>query len=291
VVVGDFNGDGISDLAVADQDSASVSILLGKGDGTFHAPLRFFAGSNARSLTVGDFNGDGIPDLAVAYGVGSLYLPDGSVRILLGKGDGSFQLGGNYAVGINPVSVAVGDFNGDGHIDLAVANGSAPSNLVSILLGNGDGSFQTAQNYVAGSVPHSVTVADFNGDGIADLVVADQGSTMVSVLLGKGDGTFGAAQDYDAGRKPASVTVADFNGDGILDLAVAHSTNGGSNLDMVSILLGQGDGSFQPAQNYVVGVQPVFVAVGDFNSDGHLDLAVANKQSGTVTILLGRGGR
>jgi hypothetical protein len=152
---------------------------------------------------------------------------------------------------------------------------------VSVLLGNGDGTFQAARNFAAGNRPWSVAVGDFNGDGIPDLAVANSYSNNVSVLLGNGDGTFQAARNFAAGSFPLSVAVGDLNGDGTLDLAVANS--GGNN---VSVLLGNGDGTFQAARNYAVGNGPLSVAVGDFNGDGAPDLAVANFFSNDVSILL-----
>ncbi len=182
-----------------------------------------------------------------------------------------------YDVGLQPDSVAVGDYNRDGKLDLAVAKGG--SNGVSILLGNGDGTFQTAVNYSVNN-PQSVAVGDFNGDGKLDLAVAKGGSNGVSILLGNGDGTFQTAVNYSV-NNPQSVAVGDFNGDGKLDLAVSNSAS-----NTVSILLGNGDGTFQAAEDYSVGSNPLSVAVGDFNGDGKLDLAAANSASNTVSILL-----
>jgi len=279
VAVGDFNGDGKLDLAVANVGSNNVSILLGNGDGTFQAAVDYGAGSNPDSVAVGDFRGDGKLDLVVAN--------DGSnnVSILLGNGDGTFQAAVNYGVGSAPTSVAVGDFNGDGKLDLAVAN--ELSNNVSILLGNGDGTFQAAVSYGAGMTLFSVAVGDFNGDGKLDLVVADAVSDYISVLLGNGDGTFKTAVQYVAGLEPFSVAVADFNGDGKLDLAVANNEGGN-----VSILLGNGNGTFKAAVNYGTGTAPGAVAVGDFNGDGKLDLVVGGANSNNVnvvSVLLGNG--
>jgi hypothetical protein len=188
---------------------------------------------------VGDFNGDGIADLAVANGGTNSSTDPGSVSILLGNGDGTFRAAVNYAAGEAPWSVAVGDFNGDGHADLVVADfgrghGSLASGTLSVLLGNGDGTFQAAQTY-AGAWGASVAVKDFNGDGILDLAVS--GGLGVRVLLGNGDGTFQTTPiSYIAGTGPWGLAVGDLNGDGLPDLAVADLTTSSG----VSILINDG---------------------------------------------------
>src|SRR6267143_1127199 len=277
VTAGDFNGDGKLDLAVTNEGSNNVSVLLGNGDGTFRAAADYSVGALPFSVTAGDFNGDGKLDLAVAN--------EGSnnVSVLLGNGDGTFRAAADYSVGAQPFSVTAGDFNGDGKPDLAVAN--AGSNNVSVLLGNGDGTFQAAVSYAVGSGPVSLVSGDFNGDGKFDLAAANESGNNVSVLLGNGDGTFPSPASYGAGLQPWSVTSADFNGDGKPDLAVV---NNGSYT--VSVLLGNGDGTFQAAVSYSVGsALPVSVTSGDFNGDGKLDLAVALQATDRVSVLLGNG--
>jgi hypothetical protein len=187
----------------------------------------------------------------------------------------------DFVTGQGSASVATGGFTGNGKIDLVVANSG--SNNVSVLLGNGDGTFQAAVNYDVGSGPQLVATGDFNGDGKTDLVVANSGSNNVSVLLGNGDGTFQTAVNYDVGSGPQFVATGDFNGDGKLDLVVANS--GGTS---VSVLLGNGDGTFQIPLDFAVGVAPFSVAVGDFNGDDKLDLAVVSFGS-SVNVLLGNG--
>ncbi|NCR02364.1 MAG: VCBS repeat-containing protein, partial [Microcystis aeruginosa L211-101] len=192
----------------------------------------------------------------------------------------AFSTPTNFSAGSGLYSVTVGDFNGDGKSDLAVAN--RDGNNVSVLLGTGTGSFGPATNFTVGNSPASVTVGDFNGDGKSDLAVANNSSNNVSVLLGTGTGSFGPATNFTVGSGPFSVTVGDFNGDGKSDLAVANLLT-----NNVSVLLGTGTGSFGPATNFTVGSGPLSVTVGDFNGDGKSDLATANNSSNNVSVLLG----
>jgi hypothetical protein len=275
---GDFNGDGKLDLVVSNSADNNVSVLLGRGDGTFLAALNYGAGTNPTSVVVGDFNGDGKLDLATANGGSN------DVSVLLGNGDGTFQSAVNYGAGAQAHSLAVGDFNGDGSLDLAVANYGA--NNISVLLGNGDGTFRVAVEYNAQTQPISVAVGDFNGDGKLDLAVPDLGQDTVSVFLGNGDGTFQPAVTYNTGSGPSSVSVGDFNGDGSLDLAMPSLRSG------VSVLLGNGDGTFQPAVNFSDASNDFgtdSVAVGDFNRDGRLDMAIANSTISKISVLLQPG--
>ena len=283
--VGDFNGDGKLDLAVANAGSKNVSVLLGNGDGTFKAPVNFGA-PGPQSVAVGDFNGDGKLDLAVT---------NAGVSILLGNGDGAFRAPVTYATGNSPSSVAVGDFNRDGKVDLAVANSGASNGVasVSVLLGRGDGTFNPAVNYSGGFGSLSLAVGDFNRDGKLDLVEANFSTGNVSILLGNGNGTFQAPRSYGTNGAPTSVAVGDFNRDGKLDLVVANLVNNSGGAGSMGVLLGNGDGTFQPVVNYGLGSNPDSVAIGDFNGDGKLDLAVANSggygNPASMKLLLGNG--
>ncbi len=196
-----------------------------------------------------------------------------------------FQTAQSYPVGTNPMAVALGDFNGDSKVDLAVVNFGDPTvndnGSVSILLGNGGGTFQPANNVVAGTNPSSIAVGDFNGDGRVDIVTVNSDNT-VSALLGNGDGTFRAHVDYGTGSGPDFVAVGDFNSDGRPDLVVTNSSGGS-----VSVLLGNGDGTFQSHVDYPTGGAANGVAVADLNGDGKLDLAVAAGNG--LVVLVGKG--
>ena len=203
----------------------------------------------------------------------------------------------NYPAGDNPDGVAVVDFNGDGKLDIAVADYGNPSSGdnggVSILLGNGDGTFQPAKLISAGKNPNSIAVGDFNNDGKQDLLVADYGdrssggSGNLTVLLGNGDGTFQPPITLTAGPEPFELAVGDFNNDGTLDFAVTDFSAG------VYLFLGNGEGTFQPPALVNTGNWPSAIVAHDFNGDGKLDLAVAGSpvsgSDSTVSILLGNG--
>ncbi|MGF2036394.1 MAG: FG-GAP-like repeat-containing protein [Nostoc sp. CmiVER01] len=274
VTVRDFNGDGKLDLAVTNQGSNTVSVLLGNGTGGFNTATNFTVGTSPFSVTVGDFNGDSKLDLAVANL--NYY---GTVSVLLGNGTGAFYTATDFSVGKGSRSVIVADLNNDGKLDLAISN--FYDSTISVLLGNGTGGFANATNFAVGAGPFSVTVADFNGDGKLDLATPNfYTSSTVSVLLGNGTGGFGTATNFSVGNYPTSVTVGDFNGDGKLDLAVANGNT-------VSVLLGNGTGGFGTATDFTVGSVINSVTVGDFNGDGKLDLAMAN--GNTVSVLVDNG--
>lgn len=272
VAIGDLNGDSKLDLAVANGNSFSTdSILLGNGDGTFQPQTSVEVGES-HQVVIGDLNGDGNLDLVNANS------NSGTVSISLGNGNGTFQSRTIEAVASapGPISVAIGDVNGDGKLDLATADYSV--NTASVLLGNGDGTFQAAASYAAGSQPGLVQVADLNGDGRQDIVVASQTSNDLSVLLGNGDGTFLPQTNYDVGAGQGFVQVGDVSGDGKPDIvAVANG---------VAVLPGNGDGTFQPVTTFAAGSGTSSDVLGDVNGDGKLDIIASNFGDNTVSVLL-----
>jgi hypothetical protein len=297
VAVGDFAGTGHVGIVTANEGNAqggSISLLLGNGDGTFQAPVTLALSQGGdrltpRSIAVADLNGDGL-DLITANDAG--VLADGSVSVLLGNGDGTFQAPATFAAGSEPLSVAVGNFHGDGLPDLIVTNAgfaSANGDHLSLLSNNGDGTFQAPVSFDSGKLARGLAVADFNGDGTLDLAVANNAGADVSILLGKGDGTFNQAPDLAVGQGPSAVISADLIGNGITDLITANRGD-----DSVSVLLGNGDGTFQAPLSFPAGHQPLRVVVGDFNGDGILDLLVLDRGTapdfqGTLSLLVGNG--
>jgi len=290
LAIGDLNGDHQLDIVTADANGwnqpATLSILLGQGDGTFEEATSATVDRGPRGVVVEDFNGDGNPDVATAISGG--WFETNQVNVLFGRGDGSFDSPSAYAVGSSPEWIATGDFNGDQHPDLAVANaGPGPNGTtVSVLLNQGDGTFAPATAYAVGRYPGFIAAADFNQDDRADLVVANRASSSVSVLLAKPDGTFNAAVNFDVPEGVGQVAIQDFDKDGSLDLAVQ-----GGNYDagVVSVLLGNGTGSFGAPVSYSIGVGLDAIASGDLTGDGAADLVVAGGYDDSLLLMEGRG--
>ena len=196
----------------------------------------------------------------------------------------SFKGPATFPAHLAPMSIVVADFNGDGNLDIAIANRT--SNDISVLLGKGNGTFNPQVKYSAGAGtdPIAIAAADLNGDGKPDLVVADSGNKSISVLINSGTGTFGAAVEYKVGNSPSAIAAGDLNGDGIADIAVTNASD-----NTVSVLINNGTGTFAAAKTYATDAAPHSVAIADFNGDGANDLAVANQNGNDVSILLNQG--
>jgi len=325
IAIGDLNRDGAPDLVVTSCANTNctgtglIGVLLGNGDGTFKTVVTYSSGGQSpKSVAIADVNGDGKPDLVVANLCANPCVSgvtDGSVGVLLGNGDGTFQAVVTYdSGGLDAVSVAVADMNGDGKPDVVVANECTPTNcsllsgtgLVSVLLGNGDGTFQSAVTYNAGGNAYSVAVGDLNGDGKPDVaVLLYEGCSFcgpgVGVLLNNGDGTLQAVVVYNSsGTFPTSMTLADVNGDGKLDALVAENISpDGHGPGGFAVLLGNGDGTFQSfAAGYGLSGDDSGtnnLAVADLTEDGKLDVVLGDLEgigcgsNSSMAVLPGNG--
>jgi hypothetical protein len=292
----DFNGDGKLDVAVVGSGfGGNLSVLLGNGDGTMQQATTYTTSFGSNSVAAGDFNGDGKPDLVVANGTGS------NILLFTGNGDGTFQAAksvGSYFAGTNYIAAA--DFNNDGKLDFAVSAIGG----VSIQLGNGDGTFHPGTGIstlgCSGCSAGPIALADVNGDGFLDVVLANGavlvppgGKTIgtITVYLGKGNGSFQSGVSYTIGYNATSVAIGDLNGDGKPDIVVGDSGGGGTfppSPGGLAVLLGNGDGTFQNAVRYA-SANLNWVAMADFNGDNFPDVAAASNNGQTITVFLSNG--
>ncbi len=288
MAVGYFSGDGDLDVAVAVPSDDSVSISMGKGDGTFEpaTTIGLPPGSEPDAIVAGDFTETGYTDLAVADA------GTDSVTILQNDGKGDFQIFETIPVGSSPDALAAGDFENDGRLDLAVAN--LLSSNVTILSNRGGGVFQPWDTVALpqGSTPSAIVAGNF-GTAHVDLAVTDSTSGQVDILLGQGTGGFQLGSSFAVGAGPSAIVAGDFNNDGNTDLATADT-----NSNDVAVLLGNGNGTFQTAIYIPTGASPLSLVVGDFAGDGRLDLATGNlfnadnsspEYSSSISVFLGRG--
>ncbi|CAF4638336.1 unnamed protein product [Rotaria sp. Silwood1] len=289
VTLADVDGDGDLDAIVSNKGTNDVGVLLGNGDGTFAAQKTYglLALSAPASVTTADVDDDGDLDIIVAN------TGTNNIGILRNNPTGTFPANQGPRVGFlagsAPASVTTADVDGDGDLDIIVAN--TGTNDIGILINNPTGTFPANQGprvgFFAGSAPASVTTADVNGDGKADIIVAYKNTNNVGVLLNSGTGTFPAAPvTYGllANSAPTSVKTADANGDGKLDIIVANS--GTNNF---GVILGNGDGTFAATQlTYATGTGtvPVSVVAGDIDRDGDNDVLVADSGTNQIGVFL-----
>jgi FG-GAP-like repeat/Bacterial Ig-like domain (group 3) len=281
LTIGDFNGDGVPDLAFV--GDSPVSVFLGNGDGSFpQTPVSYPVGvsDQLQFLETGDFNGDGILDLIMTDVASNTFF------MLLGNSDGTFGSPLSTSSPAGVTSLLVQDFNGDGYADLAVTVGG--ENSVLILLGNGDGTFRAPVTYSTGNSPILGAVLRSRGSVSTDLSVLNQPDSTLGILLGNGDGTFLPQVTYPVTAQAIQVVATDLTGDGLQDIAVLNSadptslTSDGS----VTVFPGKGDGTYRPSSQYDAGSVPVALAAADFNSDGMSDLITATFGNYLLDVLL-----
>jgi uncharacterized protein (TIGR03437 family) len=296
-VTDDFTGDGNADFVITTSGrnfgSGLISLLTGKGNGTFNSIKNYAAPLSPTKILSGDFDGDGKLDLLTLGGgcLADMCANKGVVSLRAGKGNGDFKEPTNFEVGNNPINLLTGHFNGDGRLDLAVTNNN--SNTVSILLANGTGGFSPATDIPVSIKPRSIAAGDFNGDGKTDLVVGHLPFSLdnkITILLGDGQGGFGTPAVMSISLPLLSLTVGDLNHDGKLDIVgspIAY-INSVSDADAgIYVLFGQGDGTFAAPRKYALGIRALGFALFDFNADGWLDVAtVANDK---LTLFLSDG--
>jgi len=275
VAVGDFNGDGKPDYAIVWHQSNAIQVRLNNGDGTFTAGPLITVTTAPVAIATGDFNGDGHLDLMVASAGSPLIGQPSKLSLLVNNGSGAFSVASTITLPSSADELVVGDFNGDGHPDVAVTE---IGGTLLIALSDGSGHFTLMAPVSVGSLPTYVQAADFNGDGKLDLAVTTLGDNAVRVLLNDGSANFTVGPAQAIGDAPSGMAAGDLNGDGIPDLAISTGTTG-----FIRLLFGDGKGGFTAGGNLTSGIGSGAVVIADLNGDGHPDLAAA------TSTLLGDG--
>ena len=319
LALGDFDHDGKLDIVTSDEIGNTVTVLLNQGNRSFAQSVSSDTGGSPQAIVVGNFNGDNFPDVATANNF------DSTVSILYGAGDGTFFTAQTVAVGADPVGLALGDLDNDGLADLVVTNsdgGPDGNGSITILKAVAGGLFEAQPEIVLpdtcgtlGCVPVAVVIADLNGDHKPDVVVANNESDSVSVLLNTGSlanhcsvtTTTACSLDtecpngetclpllapsstlsssFSVASSPEWIVAADFDGDGLMDIATSSDFD-----DNVSVLVGNGDGTFKPSVPFAVGAAPYGIVAADLNNDHKPDIASANTEDATVSVLINTTG-
>jgi len=279
LISADFDGNTVADLAFINGFTDEISIYLGRGDGSFQAGQKFVPSESTADLLAAHVDADGAIDLVSVDGISN------RVYVFPGQGDGTFGAGRSFAVGERPRAVVSAKINDDDFMDLVTAN--CDSNDLSVLYGTSTGTFRGPVSFPVPQDPRALVAEDLNSDGLVDLAVTSsnipRAGREVAVFLALGDGDFRAFDAYTVGRDPRSIVAADVSADGILDLITRNIGQGSQDL---SVLLGNGDGTFQPEMRYLAGSMPTAMVAVDLNADQMTDLAVVNGSSEDVTVLL-----
>ncbi len=278
VVSADFNADGYPDLAVLNYADQTIEVFMNNRFGKFFkVKVKLKPGKIPINMTAGDFNEDGFPDIAVT-------LRYHKVVVMRGKGNGKFHDPKAYPVNGQPTGIIVGDYNKDQHVDIAFSLAGSGNTGVQILWGKGDGDFVTSKRFKGGGQPLTIVSLDVNNDGNDDFVTSSNVLHAMTTVINNGDETFRALRDFASGSFPKYVVAADFSGDGIDDIVVSNAVD-----DLISVSLGKGDGTFTyPPVYHPVDLHPQGMAIGDYDGDGFLDLAVACRDKMVIDIMLGK---
>ena len=272
----DFNGDGIADIAATSATDGTLNIQIANGDGTFRSAGTYALTAGGTGIDTADFNGDGVLDIVASHA--------GEVGVFLGNGDGTFQtvISTTSTLG-TAYDIKAGDFDQDGYADIAIVDSNT---RVSVMLGNANGTFGAETTYLTGADPESISIADFNNDGLLDIVTNETNDGGINIFLGIGDGTFGARASYQSGlSQMEDIYAGDFNNDGNLDI-LSNPKSGSSS---ISVVFGLGDGTFGSAVSTNTGAGVASSSLGDYNGDGKLDISFSSITQDKLFVMLGNG--